>query len=823
MAREAIAAAVGGARPEHEHPLHRLPWELAEILTASLGADASALICLREGQRSPVAWAGVRGETPGRLLAITEDHPKDTPIFLCGALDQRLDPPLESAAGARLCFGACHEVRSLTGALYGWSLALFRQARPWTDHDTNLMAMLSRQVAGHVELLVSQRQLERQLSELRIYQTYFERGPDLMMRLGPDLGARYVSAGWTETLGLPRALFLSEDGRGAVPRIHPDDVERVERTLIDFVASGEITTAIEYRMRHADGRWRWLSGNVVLVQGEILATARDITAQKRDAAMLEALAEAQRRYIQGAEASQVLGEVLEQIQRVTESPMGFIGEVKRDDAGAPWLRTYAITNIAWSEPTAALYEANRKGGFEFRNLKTLFGEVMVTGAAVLSNNPAQHPARGGAPPGHPELRCFLGLPIRNQGQLIGMVGLANRDGGYQERDISDVAPLLRLAAVLIQATQTEAERRRSTAALAASEARFRGLFEAAHDGWLIVDEAGIIEQANPSAAAMFGYAAHELTGQNARVLVAPERRHRADASYVLRARQRFAANPGSVESTWGYRKDGTTFPAEFSFSELPVVEARFAVLVRDATERHRVERLKSEFVSMVSHELRTPLTSIRGALGLLAANADLFSSDEREDLIQRATANADRLNHTLSDILDMERVASGAMAFHSRPLSLAEAARESILANAPYASLYDAHLTLLEPAAEGQVMGDPDRVAQVLNNLLSNACKHSPPGAPVEISVTAQDGWLRVSVRDHGPGVPADFRGRIFQPFSQADSSNTRARGGTGLGLSITRAIVHKLGGQIFFDDAPGGGAIFWFQLQLIPGRKPVG
>ena len=799
-----------------------LSWELTEIIVEALGAVASVVVGLVHGKAAAVAWSGIDADTAARLVEMFAGAPFEVDTSILCDLDRQYTPQLTSLSGEPLRCCACHTVRPTSGLLYGWALALFPDQRPWTEPDARLLAMLARQMAGHADLFLLHEQMQAQVTELSVYRTYFDHGPDLMMRLGRNLEVQHMSSGWVRTLGYDLEFFLRNQGTGGMHLIHPDDVARVDAETRRVAGSDGGASGFEYRIKHQDGRWRWLSWSVLPINGELLAAARDITEQKRSEAMLVALAKAQQRYIQGADSSEVLGDILEQIQRFTESPLGFIAEVRRSPDGAPWLKTYALTNIAWSEETRAFYEANLKTGMEFRNLSSLYGTVLVTGKALLTNDPGHHSARGGTPEGHPTLTCFLGLPIENNGVMVGMVGLANREGGYQERDIEDLAPLLHLAAVLIQATRTEAERKRSSDALAASEARFRGLFEAAHDGWLIVDEGGFIEQANPSATHMFGYKGDALTGQDSRILVAPERRHRADAAYVLRARARFAANPGSVESTRGYRKDGTSFSAEFTFSELPFSEARFAVLVRDATERQRAERIKSEFVSTVSHELRTPLTSIRGALGLMAVQPNLFTEAEREELVQRALANADRLNHTLSDILDMERVSSGALTFHNLALSLAAAVRESAQANTTYAEMHGSWIELVEPLAEGMVWADPDRVAQVLNNLISNACKHSPAGRPVEISVSHVHGWLRASVRDHGEGVPPEFYDRIFLPFSQADASDTRARGGTGLGLSITRAIIVQLRGRINFGDAPGGGAVFWVDLPVWVAPSPA-
>jgi signal transduction histidine kinase len=116
------------------------------------------------------------------------------------------------------------------------------------------------------------------------------------------------------------------------------------------------------------------------------------------------------------------------------------------------------------------------------------------------------------------------------------------------------------------------------------------------------------------------------------------------------------------------------------------------------------------------------------------------------------------------------------------------------------------------------VHADPDRLMQVVSNLLSNAVKFSSPGAEIVVAAEDHVDNVRISVRDHGPGVPEDFRVRIFGKFAQADNSNTRQKTGTGLGLSIVKQIVQRLGGEVGFADAPGGGAVFFVELPRLQG-----
>ncbi|MDY7233303.1 ATP-binding protein [Hyalangium rubrum] len=139
----------------------------------------------------------------------------------------------------------------------------------------------------------------------------------------------------------------------------------------------------------------------------------------------------------------------------TRSEYGFIGEVLRSPEGAPYLRTYAITNIAWTDELRAQYAMNASRGMEFRNLQSLFGTVMTSGQPVLANAPTSHPRASGVPSGHPPLRAFLGVPFKVHGELVGMVGMANRPGGYAEDLIEFLQPLLTTCGIITHAWRSE--------------------------------------------------------------------------------------------------------------------------------------------------------------------------------------------------------------------------------------------------------------------------------------------------------------------------------------------------------------------------------
>jgi PAS domain S-box-containing protein len=245
------------------------------------------------------------------------------------------------------------------------------------------------------------------------------------------------------------------------------------------------------------------------------------------------------------------------------------------------------------------------------------------------------------------------------------------------------------------------------------------------------------------------------------------------------------------------------------------------ILTEVISERVRANRIKNEFVSVVSHELRTPLTSIRGALGLLAGGVVGELPQKARDMIEIARKNSDRLVLLINDILDIEKIESGKMRFEMKPLAIRLLLENALDANRAYADELGARLELemKDLDAQIEVLGDENRLQQVLSNLLSNACKFTPSGGAVRLqadSLQEKDAlWLRITVSDEGPGVPTEFVPRLFEKFAQADSSSTRKQGGTGLGLAIARAIVEKHGGRMDYSPPLPGevGARFFFTV----------
>jgi|GEM_PF-765959 len=244
-------------------------------------------------------------------------------------------------------------------------------------------------------------------------------------------------------------------------------------------------------------------------------------------------------------------------------------------------------------------------------------------------------------------------------------------------------------------------------------------------------------------------------------------------------------------------------------------------IIQDITERKKVDRMKSEFVSTVSHELRTPLTSIHGSLGLLIGGAAGEFTDQAKSLLGIAHKSSDRLIRLINDILDSEKLEANRMSFNMKPHNIVDLVEKSLIANKAYGEQFEVTFVVKSKVNKAEVMADDDRFDQIMANLLSNAAKFSPKGGKVEVLIERIDDNVVVSVRDKGHGIPEEFMDTIFQKFAQADSSDTRKVSGTGLGLSIFKKLVERMGGEVGFESSEGEGTTFHFSLPELGEKKP--
>jgi PAS domain S-box-containing protein len=378
------------------------------------------------------------------------------------------------------------------------------------------------------------------------------------------------------------------------------------------------------------------------------------------------------------------------------------------------------------------------------------------------------------------------------------------------RTVTDISDLKR----------TEAALRASQDDLMRLSQRNKSVIRSAGDGILALDIEGNIVSLNPAAARILGTSESKAIGRRGRDLLTLLRsdgsRYPEGESIVglvlLDGVERETTNERVIY------ENGTSADVERLVSPLHSEDGSRIVgaveMIRDVTERKRVERAKSEFLAMTSHELRTPLTAIHAAVGLSASGALGALPPEVKHQLDIASANSDRLVSLVNDIVTLEQFGLGKAQLSMHPTDIAIVVGEAVSMVAPIASPDDVILDI--QATSVIVDCDASRIQQVLLNLLSNALKYAPPRSTVVVTAEAADRYVTISVVDGGKGIDADGLGMVFEQFQQVEPSSTRQHQGSGLGLAIAKAIVEQHHGSIWVESVVGKGTSFSFRLPLV-------
>ncbi|MEH3103750.1 MAG: ATP-binding protein [Sphingomonas phyllosphaerae] len=383
---------------------------------------------------------------------------------------------------------------------------------------------------------------------------------------------------------------------------------------------------------------------------------------------------------------------------------------------------------------------------------------------------------------------------------------AHRDDSYRLLEVTGALVSLLLLGFMLAWWRSQSDRHEAARAVHEAALRNAAILASTTDTLLIVDRAGTIETINAAGYDLLGYTTADLTDRDLSAIL-PSRAGEDEWRTAI------GAGRDVLPARAARRRDGSEVIVDVAIGVMHGVDGdRFVLSLRDASDRLRIARAKDELISTVSHELRTPLTSVVGSLALLRAGSAGAWPAQAGRLVDIADNNARRLIRLVNDILDIDRIENGQLTIARTPLDLRTIIAQATLDNEGLARRHEVSLVDVPAPAPVLVAGDAGRLLQVVTNLLSNAIHASVAGGTVTLRTEMVAGRARISVDDHGGGVPDDLRSRLFERFQSA-----RGSGGTGLGLAIAREIVRRLDGTIWFEDRAGGGTRFAFDLPLLP------
>jgi PAS domain S-box-containing protein len=616
------------------------------------------------------------------------------------------------------------------------------------------------------------RQLTDQLDHL------FAMSHDLMCIAGTDGYLKRVNPTWERMFGHPTEEFL---GRPYIDFVHPEDVPR-STGLADAMAGRRITSVVqETRIRHRDGSYRWINWNVTVAPEDdaVYAVGRDVTEQQ--------------------EAGEAKARLAAIVNSTDEAIIG---------------KALDGTITSWNPAAERIY-GYRADEVVGRSIHILLPPEQYAGHDQL----IAHAARGEAVREHDTVR------VRKDGKQI-----------HVELSVTPVRDSAGNVVGEASVSREITTRRRA-------DERFRRLVVNAPIAMVMVDAVGAIKLVNKETERLFGYAEKDLIGRPVELLVPHQLRdgHAAQRHEYLTGP--VVRSMGAGQDLYGQRRDGTQFPVEIGLAPLDSEEGVLvSAVIHDITERKQIQhalaaarddavaaaRLRSQFVAMVSHEIRTPMNGVIGLANLLL-DTDLSTVQRR--YVDAVQTSARALLTIINDILDFSKIEAGKATLAEADFDLGDLVEEVV--NVAAEASRDKHLEVIGsyPAnTPTAVHGDEGRIRQVLLNLIGNAVKFTEAGEVVlrVEPAPAMTNWYTFSVTDTGMGIATADIARLFEAFTQADTTTSRQYGGTGLGLTISRQLVELMGGRLDVESQAGQGSRFFFTIPLAPrdspsGARPVG
>ena len=656
------------------------------------------------------------------------------------------------------------------------------------------------------------------------FRSLVQHSSDIIMILDERGVVRTVSPVVERILGYSPAEII---GASNVDFAHIEDRASLRRALITCRSHPGNQVSLQARFRHRDGTWKWLEivANNLLedesVHG-IVVNARDVTERtwaERSNALIKQIA------IAIGEAPG-LTEAFETVLSAICRSIGWsVGEV--------WLLAPAKAELhlsaAWFGPTDSLRRFNEQSldtvlpaaeGIQHR-LATSDDSVWLEDISSIPNFQRREIALAAG------LQSAMGAPVRIGGEYVGYAVFFSETQLDHNQQVSRTitSTIAELDAVLLAKRHEESLRR--------SEERFRSLVQLGSDVIWVIGPARERYYVSPSIERILGYTPEEFLSSDGPTVVAAE-----DLVAANNYLQRLAEAPLatiSVELRL-VRKDGSLRWFEIiGINQLhdPAVDG-IVMNGRDITERKQAEtelaealatqqaanaqlkelsKAKSDFVSVVSHEFRTPLTSIQGFAEIIE-HEDALGERTRREFASLIYGEALRLGRLISEMLDLDRMESGRMILGRDMVDLGELIRKSVRQIAPNSPDHTINVEI-DPELPA-ILGDGDKLIQVLSNLLSNAVKYSPGGGEIGVGLRRKNGRAHISVKDEGIGIPQEALEAVFERYTRVDPTKNRKIHGTGLGLAIVRQIVALHDGRVWVESIPGVGSTFHIELPIV-------
>ncbi|MCF8253710.1 MAG: PAS domain S-box protein [Bacteroidia bacterium] len=616
--------------------------------------------------------------------------------------------------------------------------------------------------------------------------------------------------------------------------IHPNDID----FLFNFIRKNQYKNNLSERKSHVitirfknkNGIYTNLETLVKKVENSneektnYIGTARSVDEKiaadfslRQTKKYLEIITLIQKLYIETKDIRKTFGILLNSILEETESDFGFICEVFLDEDGNPYMRSNALTNIAWDKASNEFYEKNVSKGVEFRNLNTLFGRVLVEKKLYISNDAVNDPFASGTPPGHPIIKTFVGIPIFKNNEMVSVLGLANNSIGYSPELVEKIQPLLGNIGSIIEQNKIELEITKTQNELAKSEAQVKAILTSIEDIVFEINEELVITN---------------VWAKDPEKLVVPKPQFFNQKFESLIDKFPFISNiykillevaEDGIERTFEYSlpKNNTEIwnnARIFVLTEEP--HKTFCLQISDITntkiaeenlkqnliQEKELTELKSRFVTLTSHEFRTPLTSISSSNELISMHLKKLNipiNDKLEKYIQIIQSEVMHMSNLLNDVLVLGKIDARKMDLNLVNLNLKDAVVE-IMENLEFKHKIPRIIKTKIKGKPYSVMIDIKLLEHILENITNNAFKYSPGSPDPILELNFQSKQVVLVLQDFGIGIPKLEQPKLFEQFYRA--TNVGKIQGVGLGLVIVKNMVEMLQGNLRIESEEGKG-----------------
>ena len=661
--------------------------------------------------------------------------------------------------------------------------------------------------------ITQRKQIEHRLRESEErYLKILELSNDAVFTLAPDTTITFLSHGFSAIAGSPPDDWV---GRSFVPIIYFDDLP-LALSMFDKVLHGEVPPPFELRFNTNDSfNYVEVILNPQMDNREVVGiwgAVRDVTkrrvaeqSEREQRALAEALRDTAAALNGTLNLDELLGRILVQVERVVPSDTANVMLIENGYARVVRCRGYAERGLE-----ADVLE------MRFPVTTTPNMKYMIESGLPFVEPDVDQYEGWVLTPGTSWIRSHVAAPILINGRVIGFLNLDSAMvHAFSDLDSERLKAFADQAATAIRnaelfeaiSRQTEDLERRvaeRTAQLEHERAQLRTILDSMNEG-VIYDERFQVRYINRALTELVGYTMREWHGylEMLRSETTPEgeMRRTLDSLYDTIAEGAYWASEMRLR-----RKDGTDFDAAVTCSPVQNPDAEVigtVTVIRDISQEKALQAQKQRFVAYASHELRTPITNLKTRLYLMRRQPGQLEG--HLDILEEVT---DRMKRLVEDLLDVSRFERGVISLQPVLLDVQTLARSVATMQVPEAERKGIDMQLDLPGERVEVYGDPERIVQVITNLVVNAINYTPPGGQVTVAVrpaSPRDRFVTIDVQDTGVGIPAEHLPHIFQPFYRVDKRVE----GTGLGLSITQQIVELHGGRIAVDSTVGAGSTF--------------